>query len=566
MPVLSTTYLHDAVHDLLGKATPLAHDVADRLARTPRPVLALAAAAALVSLPVAHAVTSFLVRVARAKSTARRKLYIVSRDGKTRRAVPGLADAGFAERYLTGHMPAILAALSIVAYQERQLGKLGPIHSLRDLGGSPGVVVADPRALYYLCTTRAYATVKPPELADPLAFVTGRQGLLVLEGDAHKAHRKIVNPVFNLKTMKQLLPVMDAAFDELEALLDAAVASGTPVEFQDLATGVTLNVIGRAALATDFDALRPGQPSPLTTAYAVVMRVFEINAWNFFRDAFPLLNKLPVPRNRELRAARKLVATSVDAILRTTQADLAAGRDVNGGVPSLVATLMDAVAQGGDGGKLTMRELRDELLTFLAAGHETSANLFGMLVYYLAKHPDVQAKLAAEVDAPGVDSTYLGDVVNEALRLHSPAYATTRLATEDLQVPLSSGETLSLPAGLVIYYPIQAIHTDPQLWGPDAHAFRPERWSDEVHHATTPTEPLPAGKTRLIPPYGFMPFLGGARACIGRAFAIMELKQFTARLVARYAIRLADDEYVPRVEFTVTAKAVEIPLVFAVRK
>ncbi|KAI9175314.1 hypothetical protein H9P43_006675 [Blastocladiella emersonii ATCC 22665] len=563
MPVISTTYLHDAVQDVLAMAMPLAHDLTDRLVSTPRPVLALAAAAALIGLPVSHALTSFLVRVVRAKSAARRGLYITSRDG-ARRPVPGFEGAGFVERYLTGDIPAVLATPNFVVYNERQLAKLGPVHMHRDLGGAPAIVVADPRALYYLCTTRAYSTVKPPEAARQFTFITGDQGMLVLEGDAHKAHRKLINPVFNLKTMKQLVPVMEAAFDELESLLDQSAAAGAVVDFQDLATSVTLNVIGRAALATDFDALRPGKPSPLTSAYEVVMRVSGITAWNVLCDAFPSLMRLPIRRNREMHAARKLVGSSVDGILLETQADLAAGRAVNGGMPSLVATLM-AAAQGGDS-KLTMRELRDELLTFLAAGHETSANLFGMIGYYLAKHPEVQDKLAAEVDAHGADSTYLADVVNEALRLHSPAYATSRVATEDLAVPLTSGGTLHLPKGLVIYYPIQAIHTNPQLWGADAATFRPERWSNEVHHATMPTESIPAGKSRLIPPYGFMPFLGGARACIGRAFAIMEVKLFTARLVSRYSWRLADPEFVPQIVFTVTAKAAEVPLVFAVRK
>ncbi|KAI9175234.1 hypothetical protein H9P43_006595 [Blastocladiella emersonii ATCC 22665] len=489
---------------------------------------------------------------------ARRGLYILSPSTGKRRPLSGVEDGGFLARHVLGDLPALLAAPSLVAYQDQQIATLGPVHALRDLGGAPGVVIGDPRALYYLCTTRPDATVKPPEVLRPLAFVAGRTGMFAIEGDVHRLHRRILNPVFNLKTLKQLVSTMHAAFDELQAILDSAADAGASVDFQDLTTRVTLNVIGRTALATDFDALRPGTPSPLTACIATLMRVFQFEAWNFFRDAFPLLNKLPVRRNRELRAARAMLFEQVEKIVReAARADRTAV-----GVPSLFSALTDAVADGGEEGKLSPIEMRDELLTFLAAGHETTANLLGMIAYFLAKHSYVQAKLAADIARAGTDSEYLGDVVNETLRVHSPPFSTMRQAAEDLAVPLSTGETLHVPKGLRLFYPIQATHNNPAIWGPDALAFRPERWSDEVHHATTLTEPLPAGKSRLIPPYGFLPFLGGAHACIGRAFALMQVKLCVVRLVSRYEILLADAGFVPTLEYTVTARAKELPLVF----
>ncbi|KAI9175235.1 hypothetical protein H9P43_006596 [Blastocladiella emersonii ATCC 22665] len=556
MPVLSTTYLYDALSS--------ARALIERLAALRQPGHAVAAALVFASLPISLSVVRFGLNVLRRKLAARRGLYITSDGGKSRIPIPGLPDAGFVARYLLGDTRELLAAPNLVAYQEQQIAKLGMIHGLRDLGGAPGVVVGDPRALYYLCTTRGYGTTKSPELTSQFAFVAGRMGMLAAEHDLHRVHRRIVNPVFNMKTLKQLVPTMESSFDELEAILDKAAEGQVAVEFQDLATSLVLNVIGRTALATEFNALRPGAPSALTEAYAILTQVFQFNAWNFTRDAFPILNWLPVRRNRDLLAARKLVFGRVESILRDMAAAQAAGRDLNNGGPaSLVATLMEA-AQGEDG-KLSPRELRDELLTFLVAGHETSANLLGMIGYFLAKHPEIQAKLAADLDQNGTESEYLMDVINESIRLHSPAYSTMRMAAEDLQVPLTSGGTMHMPKGARLFYPIQAIHTNPAIWGPDAEVFRPERWSDEVHVATTPTDTLPEGKTRLIPPYGFMPFLGGSRACIGRAFAILEIKLFVARLFTRYSVRLADPKFVPTIEYTVTAKAAEVPLVFSRR-
>ncbi|KAI9175236.1 hypothetical protein H9P43_006597 [Blastocladiella emersonii ATCC 22665] len=561
MAVLSTTALYVALPSL-------ARGVVSTL-RRPTPALGAWLAVALLTLPITFSAVQFALVVVQRKWSARRGLYITSRDG-TRRPVPGLLDASYVERYLTGDTRKILAAPSLVVYQQQQIAKYGTVHTLRDPGGAPGVVVADPRALHYLCTARAYATVKPPELARLFVFAGGQGGMLALEGDAHKVHRRVVIPLFNMKVLKQLVPTMHAAFDELEAILDRVAAAGEKsVDFQDLATRVTLNVIGRTALATEFDALRPGSPSTLTSSFAFLMRIFEYSTWNFVRDALPVLTYLPLPYNRKLWAARAVNFDNVDAILRRVASERAGGgRPISAdaaAAPSmpLFTAFLDAV--DGSNGSLTLHDMRDELLTFLGAGHETSSNLLGMLGYFLAKHPRVQAKLAADVDAFGVDSAYLGDVVNEALRVHSPAYSTMRLAAEDLQVPLTSGETLHVPKGLRLFYPIQAIHTNPELWGPDAHEFRPERWSDEVHVATTPTETLPAGKSRLIPPYGFYPFLGGPRACIGRAFAMLEIKHFVARLVARYTVRLADPKFVPTIEYKINARATEVPLVFARR-
>ena len=190
------------------------------------------------------------------------------------------------------------------------------------------------------------------------------------------------------------------------------------------------------------------------------------------------------------------------------------------------------MAAGEDGEGMSDAELRDTMLTFLFAGHETTSLALTYTAYLLAEHPDVQRRLAAELDdalggdppdvldLPSLD--LLDSVCRESLRLYPPAYVVFRETRE----PVDLGG-YRVPADTKLTLPQFKIHRD-ERWFDDPDAFRPDRWTDEFEAA--------------LPDYAYFPFGGGPRHCIGMRFARMELKLVLATLLRRVRFEYVGDE------------------------
>jgi cytochrome P450 len=171
-----------------------------------------------------------------------------------------------------------------------------------------------------------------------------------------------------------------------------------------------------------------------------------------------------------------------------------------------------ALARFDDGQGMSDQELRDQLLTLLLAGHETTATALAWTADLLVRHPHVLQRLTDEVDAGGED-VYLRAVINESLRLRPVVPLAGRRLTTDLQV---NGWTL--PAGTDVTPAIWLTHTRADLY-PEPYAFRPERFLDE-----RPTT------------YGWVPFGGGVRRCLGAAFAEFEMRVVLTELLRRRSL------------------------------
>ena len=186
------------------------------------------------------------------------------------------------------------------------------------------------------------------------------------------------------------------------------------------------------------------------------------------------------------------------------------------------------------GAECDHRSLRDQILTLFFAGHETSATSLSWLHYLLSQHPNVRAKVRAEVDrvigkrlptmADLDELHYTEQVVNETLRLYSPIHSISRVALED--------DTLGgyrIPAGATIYVSLYATHRLPSHW-PDPDRFDPDRFAPEQNER----------RQR----FAFIPFAAGHRNCIGGTAAIVELKLAVACLAQRYELDLAPGQRV----------------------
>ncbi|MBK8940464.1 MAG: cytochrome P450 [Polyangiaceae bacterium] len=201
------------------------------------------------------------------------------------------------------------------------------------------------------------------------------------------------------------------------------------------------------------------------------------------------------------------------------------------------------------GQRLSDENIRNQLITFLAAGHETTSGALAYALYFLCKHPHVASAVAEEVDAVlGRDFSYrpawedlerlelCSRVLKEALRLKPTAPAFFKVATRDEVV--AGG--YAVPKGSRVLVVLPALHTNPRFWGEGAERFDPDRFLPDA--------------VRARHPHAYHPFGLGMRSCIGFQFAIVESKLVLARLFQRYRLALADPEYVLRDKETLTIK------------
>jgi cytochrome P450 len=337
----------------------------------------------------------------------------------------------------------------------------------------------------------------------------GDHSVLLLDDDAHMQQRKLLLPQFHGKRMAGYADLMrDVAVAEVESW-----PRGTAFGLQPHMQALTLEVIIRAVLGVregerleqvraTLRQLLNDVMSPMSSALLVLLGPHR------FRD-MPLVKRGLAPTNELL----------YDEIARRRLAPDLADRD------DILSLLLQATHE--DGSPMSDVELRDELVTLLVAGHETTATALSWAVERLARDPERLGRLRDEV-AAGEDA-YLDAVVKETLRLRPVLPIVVRRLTEAVEI----GGHL-LPAGTKVAPCIYLLHRREDVYD-DPHSFRPERFLDQ-----------PAGT------YTWIPFGGGVRRCLGASFALLEMKQVLAALVERLDIQPSrpDSERVRRRQIT----------------
>ncbi len=376
----------------------------------------------------------------------------------------------------------------------------------------PVAVVADP-ALARTILTR------------PTGFGAGRgiqalaltfgQGLLTSSGDLHRRQRRLVQPAFHSRRLTAY--ARDAV--ALAAARSAAWPDGAGVELTAEMSSLTLEFVGRTLFGTD-----------------VRDEVAEVSAaQHALLEAFPrlmspyglLLARWPTPFRRRLRAQIARLDGVVDRVI--------AAREASGDTGDVISMLM-AVRDDETGEGMPRRQVRDEVLTLLLAGHETTAVALSWAWYELSRTPAARAALDTELATPD-GAQALADaawdrlpvtraVVAETLRLHPPAYVLSRRPTEDVVVDLPGG-SYRFGRGTAVVISPYALHRDERSWGPDAGEFLPSRWLDGDGRFDEGAPGQPRG--------AYLPFGAGARMCIGAGFALMEAVLLLARLAQDWA-------------------------------
>jgi len=395
--------------------------------------------------------------------------------------------------------------------------------------GRPRVMLANTKDMEHVLTTNVTNYIKGREY-ELLGDIAGKQGLVTIRNESvHTQQRRLVSAAFNPSTLTTIADaIVSYHLTHLyESLLKKAGAEQLAFTLDGLLYTFTLNVVAHAA----FRDLQIGGTDVAKEFSSVFRGASRIS---FLRYLFPSLVGSGVKTAvRRLRAAASQLIDRAESRQRT---------DANhSGRKLLVDCLLS------DPG-LSRENIVDHSLTFLFAGHDTSSKALHWTAYLLARHQNVQQTLFEELASEfGIDKMpslatvknckFLYNVVREGLRYHPPVPLVLREAVHDDRLP--SG--FRIRRGDTVVVPIIAIHHSEQLWGADVEEYRPDRWDD------------PTLADRLGP-CGFMPFITGKRNCIGKEFAMNEIRMAAAVLVRRFRLTLPDDEPVPERTMSVTMR------------
>jgi cytochrome P450 family 135 len=395
--------------------------------------------------------------------------------------------------------PALFQSLRLllqpIDFLERCLRRYGDVFTLKFIGMGDLVYVADTETVKQIFTgdPRVFHAGEANEVMEP---VLGSRSVLLLDGDEHLRERRLLLPPFHGERVRRYRElVAEIAAREVERW-----PRGRPFSLRPRMQTITLEVILRAVFgiqeAERLDRLRALLPKMLDHGTIVVWMPF------LRRDLGP-----GSPWRRFERVRAEVDGLLFDEIRRRRGIDLAERDDV-------LSMLLQA--RGDDGSPMGDRELRDELMTLLLAGHETTATGLAWAFERLARNPRVMRRLEEALGEE--DDAYLDAVAKETLRARPVVYDVARRLAAPVTI-----KGWKLPAGAYVVPSITAIHLLQGIYD-RAEEFRPERFLD----------------AQVSDSYAWIPFGGGRRRCIGAAFATMEMKAVLREVLARVEVRAPD--------------------------
>jgi len=353
---------------------------------------------------------------------------------------------------------------------------------------------------------------KKNQFNDLFKLVVG-EGLLTSDGDVWRRRRKLAQPAFHREKIASFAVGMtDSTLSMLECWATAAQDTrplDMMTEMQELAT----TIVGQALFGTDLsqpstDEMQRDRLIPLEYLNRRMRRPLSLPVW--------------VPTRTNLRF-RKAMRLSDDNVFSIINAHREAGKDTGDLLSMLLAARDEETGEG-----LNDQELRDEVMTFLGAGNETTAVTLTWVWYLLSKHPDVERRLHAELDAvlggrtPTVEDvanlTYTRMIIDETLRLYPAAWAIGRGIVDDDEIG-----GYRIKKGTMLILSPYVTHRRPDIWD-NPEGFDPERFTPE--------------RVAERPRYAYFPFGGGPRQCIGNTFALMEAQLVLATVAQKYRLSL----------------------------
>jgi cytochrome P450 len=339
-------------------------------------------------------------------------------------------------------------------------------------------------------------------------------GLITNDGTSWLHQRRLIQPAFHRRRIAAFGSLMTAAATEMLERWDARSEESALLDAANEMMGLTLQIVGLALFGADMGREVDTVGRSFTTLNNFLTRAAY--------QPFVMFPGVPARGKRQFRAARRELDQVVYQIIAERR-----GRGGSADRDDLLSMLLHARDEE-TGASMDDRQLHDEVITLLLAGHETTAVTLTWTWYLLSAHPDVERRLQLELDSvlggrvPTTDDlanlAYTRMVIEEAMRLYPPAWAILRRAIGDDQIG-----PYRVPAGTSIFISPYAMHRHPGFWE-DPEAFDPERFTPERS----------AGRPR----FAYVPFGGGPRQCIGNTFALTEAQLILATVAQRYRLRV----------------------------
>jgi cytochrome P450 len=333
------------------------------------------------------------------------------------------------------------------------------------------------------------------------------EGLLTNEGSGWLRQRRLCQPAFHRERMASYGHTMAAYTEEMLATWHDTEVRDIHQEMMQLTMRIVAKVLFSVEVKEDTERV--------AGALNVLMR--HTSGGRMILP--PILRHLPVPALMRVKRAVRELDEIVNRIIRQRRAS----RQDTGDLLSMLMAARDE-----DGSGMTDRQLRDEVLTFLLAGHETTAVSLSWTWYLLSQHPEVEQKLREELSqalggrTPQLEDLprlpYIDKVVKESMRLYPPAWSLARTVVKEIEL---AGYRLPVGANVVMSQWI--LHRDPRFFE-QPEQFNPDRWTAEA--------------AQHLPKFAYFPFGGGPRLCIGASFAMMEANLLLAAIAQRFQLRL----------------------------
>ena len=358
------------------------------------------------------------------------------------------------------------------------------------------------RQAFYLKQTREY---------EKLRLILG-DGLLTSDGEAWRRQRQMIQPIFHHENVCRFAGLITRATEEMLDRWEERRSSGFPLDLSVEMGQLTLTIIGQAMFSADL-----GQEETSRVCRSIletnrhlrsdITRLFELPHW------------VPTPRNWRFRASRRIFHALIGRMIQDRLRNGQEGRE------DLLSLLL--VARDPETGQpLDSKQVEDEINTFYAAGHETTANALTWTWYLLSQHPPVLDLLRQELEFLGGRPPTLKDlprlsytrqVIQESLRLYPPVWLLPRLATQE-----DSIGGYRVPAGAKVCVSLYCTHRHPRFWE-QPEIFDPTRFDPDRQGSRHP--------------FAYFPFSGGPRSCVGRDLALLETTLILATTAQRYRLQ-----------------------------
>jgi cytochrome P450 len=413
-------------------------------------------------------------------------------------------------------------------FGRNQLGFL--VKTMQEYGGiayfrlahMPTYLISDSDLVREVLVTKSKLFEKSPFDKKILGKFLGN-GLVTSDGDFHRKQRRLAQPAFHATRIQNYAEVMveytEALLQEWDDYSERNIADDMML--------LTMQIVSK----TLFNADKVTNSGDTAVSIGNAIHDLQESSNGDFVMGFPLPDWLPTANNRQRNRATLIFNAAMEQIVAKKRETAVHGKVTDEG--DLLSMLM--LSEDEDGATMDDKQLRDEVATLFAAGHETTSNALTWTWYLLAQHPEVESKLHEEVDRvlngrlPTLDDLkdlpYTLQLIKESMRLYTPVWLLNgRVPLEDVEI----GDYI-IPKGSTVFISPYANHRQAKYF-PEPDAFKPERFTPEFE--------------KSLPKFAYMPFGGGPRVCIGNAFAMMEAQLIVATIAQRYRLELVPNQQV----------------------